>query len=73
MAENDEMLTLSQIYAKGKEELAQIGYKRVFPPDSSIGASVRANRKHLDSIFFRTGFLNPGHGRHQHCALWHQA
>ena len=59
MTETEEMLAISQIYAKGKEKLAEIGYKRVFPPDSRTGATVRANRKYLDSIFFRTKFLNP--------------
>ncbi len=56
---SEEQLTISQIYAKGKEKLEEIGYKRVFPPDSGTDASVLANRTFLDAIFFRTKFFNP--------------
>ncbi|MFC1977221.1 alpha-hydroxy-acid oxidizing protein [Chloroflexota bacterium] len=56
---SEQPLTISQIYTRGKERLAEIGYKRVFPPDSNTGASVRANRKYLDSLFFRTKFFDP--------------
>ena len=59
MTENEKMLTISQMYTKGKERLAAIGYKRVFPPDSSTGASIQGNRRYLDSLFFKTKFFNP--------------
>lgn len=56
---NEKLLTISQIYFKGKETLDKIGYKRVFPPDSSIGTSIPANRKYLNSLFFQPKFLSP--------------
>ncbi len=56
---SEEPLTISQTYAKGKEKRAEIGYTRVFPPDSATNTSVLANRTLLDSIFFRTKFFNP--------------
>lgn len=56
---NEKSLTISQLYAKGKENLEKIGVKRTFPPDSNIGASVRANRKYLDSLFFVPKFFDP--------------
>lgn len=56
---SEEQLTISQIYAKGKEKLEEIGYKRAFAPDSGTGASVLATRTFLDSIFFKTKFFNP--------------
>jgi 4-hydroxymandelate oxidase len=59
MTESEKIPSISQIYAKGEERLAAIGYKRVFPPDSGTGASVQANRKYLDSLFFKTKFFNP--------------
>ena len=49
----EELLSISQVYAKGKENLEEMGYKRYFPPDSRIGASIEANRKYLDSFFFQ--------------------
>jgi 4-hydroxymandelate oxidase len=52
-------LGISEIYAKGRAKLEEIGFHRVYPPDSPIDASISANRKYLDSIFFRTKFLNP--------------
>jgi isopentenyl diphosphate isomerase/L-lactate dehydrogenase-like FMN-dependent dehydrogenase len=59
MAGNEEKLTISQIYSKGREKFIEIGYKRIFPPDSAAGATVQANRRYLDSTFFKTQFLNP--------------
>jgi isopentenyl diphosphate isomerase/L-lactate dehydrogenase-like FMN-dependent dehydrogenase len=56
---NEKSLTISQLYAKGKENLEKIGVTRTFPPDSNIGASVRANRKYLDSLFFVPKFFDP--------------
>ena len=51
--------TISQIYQKGKENLAKGGYVWHYPPDSEIGASVRMNRRYLDSLFFEPKFLDP--------------
>ena len=59
MTENEKILTISQTYARGKERLAEIGYKRVLPPGSSTSSTIDANRKYLDSLFFRTRFFNP--------------
>jgi isopentenyl diphosphate isomerase/L-lactate dehydrogenase-like FMN-dependent dehydrogenase len=53
------LLSISQIYAKGKENLERRGSKWKYPPDSEIGASVRLNRKYLDSLFFETKFFDP--------------
>jgi 4-hydroxymandelate oxidase len=52
-------LSISQIYAQGKENLEKRGSKWEYPPDSDIGASVRLNRKYLDSLFFETKFFDP--------------
>jgi len=56
---NEQPLTVSQLYARGKENLEKIGYRGEFPPDSNIGASVRANRKYLDSLFLEPKFFDP--------------
>lgn len=47
----DEM-TLSQLYANGKEGLTAAGYRRPLPPDAASGTSLSANRAYLDSLFF---------------------
>lgn len=52
-------LTLSQLYAKGKEGLAAIGYTRPFPPDAALGTPLTANRSYLDSLFVTPRFLSP--------------
>ncbi len=54
---SEELLSISQIYTRGKENLERLGQKRRFPPDSVTGASVAANRKFLDSLFFETKFF----------------
>jgi len=54
-----EKLSISQIYAKGKENIEKAGYKRIWPPDSNINTSFRANRKYLESMFFQTKFFDP--------------
>jgi 4-hydroxymandelate oxidase len=59
MTKNEKMLTISQTYAKGRERLAEIGYKRVLPPGGSDSATFQANRKYLNSLFFNTRFFNP--------------
>lgn len=52
-------LSISEIYARGRENLSQRGWTRRFPPQSSIGAQVEANRKYLDSMFFEPSFFDP--------------
>jgi isopentenyl diphosphate isomerase/L-lactate dehydrogenase-like FMN-dependent dehydrogenase len=59
MSEIENNLTISQIYAKGREKLAAVGYKMGIAPDSLTGSTDQANRKYLDSLFFKTRFLNP--------------
>jgi len=54
---SEEVLTVSQIYARGKENLEKMGVDRWFAPDSNLAASVQANRKYLDSLFFEPQFL----------------
>ena len=54
-----EELSISQIYAKGRENLEKAGYRRVWPPQSSLNASVPANRRYLDSLFFQTKLFDP--------------
>ena len=55
----EESLTISQIYAKGKENWRKMLPERVFSPDSNIGTAFRANRKYLDSLFFEPKFFDP--------------
>jgi len=55
----EKQLSISQIYAKGKENLEKSGIKWEFPPDSNYGASVWMNRKYLDSLFFVPKFFDP--------------
>jgi isopentenyl diphosphate isomerase/L-lactate dehydrogenase-like FMN-dependent dehydrogenase len=52
-------LSISQIYARGRENLAKRGWTRRFPPPSSIGAQVEANRRYLDSLFFEPCYFDP--------------
>ena len=59
MTENEKMLTISEIYTRGKEKLAEIGYKRIYPPESDTAATLKVNRQYLDALFFRTKFFNP--------------
>lgn len=51
--------SISQVYEKGKENLKKLGSTWAYPPDSKIGASVRMNRKYLDSLFFEPRFFDP--------------
>lgn len=55
----EKSLSISQIYAKGKENLEKKGVTRWFPPDSNISATAQANRKYLDSLFFVPKFFDP--------------
>jgi 4-hydroxymandelate oxidase len=59
MTESEKMLTITQIYARGKERLAEIGYKRILPPGNPDSAILSANRRYLDSLFFKPRFFNP--------------
>jgi len=56
---SEKLLTISQLYAKGRETLSKRGVTRWFPPDSNMGAAAEANRKYLDSLFYETKFLDP--------------
>ena len=51
--------SISQIYEKGKENLKKLGSTWSYPADSKINASVRMNRKYLDSLFFEPRFFDP--------------
>jgi isopentenyl diphosphate isomerase/L-lactate dehydrogenase-like FMN-dependent dehydrogenase len=59
---SEEPLTISQIYAKGRESLklqragADAERASVFP---SIAPTVRANRQYLDSLFYETRLFDP--------------
>jgi 4-hydroxymandelate oxidase len=53
------LLTISQIYQKGKENLKKMGSAWEPPPDSDIGVPKRMNRKYLDSLFFIPNYFDP--------------
>ncbi|MDP2931633.1 MAG: alpha-hydroxy acid oxidase [Chloroflexota bacterium] len=55
----DVKLTVSQLYARGKENLQKMGVDWAFAPDGIMGAAVQANRRYLDSLFFEPKFLDP--------------
>ncbi len=55
----EESLTISQICAKGKENLKKMGVDWVYPAGRKMGPSVRANRRYLDSLFFEPRFFEP--------------
>lgn len=55
----DNSLSISQIYAKGKENLEQNGAAWTPPPDSALGNHLLANRSYLDTLFFEPRFLDP--------------
>lgn len=52
-------LSISEIYEKGKENIEKKGSPWKSPPDSNINASVRMNRRYLDSLFFEPRFFDP--------------
>jgi len=52
-------LSISEIYAKGKENLEKSSVKWKTPPDSALGNHLWANRSYLDSLFFEPRFLDP--------------
>jgi isopentenyl diphosphate isomerase/L-lactate dehydrogenase-like FMN-dependent dehydrogenase len=53
-----DLMSLSQLYAQGKEGLEAAGYRRALPPDAALGTSLTANRAYLDSLFFVPRFLS---------------
>ncbi len=53
-----EQMTLSQLYASGREGLEAAGYKRSLPPDATLGTPLLTNRAYLDSLFFIPRFLS---------------
>ena len=55
----EDYLSISQIYDKGRETLRKRGSTWRYPPDTEIGASVRMNRKYLESMFFEPRFFDP--------------
>ena len=50
--------TVSQILAKGKENLKEMGVEWTYA-GGKMGPSVSANRKYLDSLFFEPKFFDP--------------
>ena len=54
----EKLLTVSQIYTKGKENIKSKGAEWSYP-GGGFGPSVLANRKYLDSLFFETKFFDP--------------
>ena len=54
----EQLLTISQIYTKGKENIKSKGTEWSYP-GGGFGPSVLANRKYLDSLFFETKFFDP--------------
>jgi len=54
----EEQLSISEIYEKGKENLKKMGSDWVYP-GGKMGPPVTANRRYLDSLFFRTRLFDP--------------
>lgn len=53
-----DQMTLTQLYATGKEGLEAAGYRRPLPPDAALGMPLNVNRAYLDSLFFAPRFLS---------------
>ena len=53
-----DLMSLSQLYSKGKEGLAAAGYGRPLPADAALGTPLTVNRAYLDSLFFVPRFLS---------------
>lgn len=53
------LLSISEIYARGKEHLEKNGVAWKTPPDSTLGSHLWANRNYLDALFFEPRFLDP--------------
>lgn len=56
---NQKFKSISEIYQKGKDNLEKNNIDWLYPPDSEKGASARANRHYLDSLFFEPRLLDP--------------
>jgi len=54
----EEQLTISEICAKGRENLNRRGFYWVYP-GGKMGPPVKANRRYLDSLFFKTRLFDP--------------
>lgn len=54
----EKLIPISQIYAKGKENIKSRGAEWSHP-GGGYGPSVLANRKYLESLFFETKYLDP--------------
>ena len=52
----EESSTVSEICARGRENLKKIGVDGLFP---RIAPTVKANRQYLDSLFYETRLFNP--------------
>ena len=53
---SEESSTVSEIYARGRENLKKVGVDGLFP---RIAPTVKANRQYLDSLFYETRLFNP--------------
>jgi len=56
---SEKQLTISEIHARGKENLKKMGIDWVYPAGRKIGPAVKANRAYLDSLFFEPKFFDP--------------
>jgi 4-hydroxymandelate oxidase len=56
---SNDLASISQIYAKGIENLKERGVDWVYPAGRKLGPSVKANRRYLDSLFFEPKFFDP--------------
>lgn len=59
MKKEDKQFNISELMAKGREKLADANFLEQESDAPETDPTGRANRKYLDSIFFRTKFLNP--------------
>ena len=55
---DEKQLTISQLQAKGKENLKEREIDWVYP-GGKMGPAVKANRKYLNSLFFEPKFFDP--------------
>lgn len=57
---SEKLLTISQIYAKGKEKLKERGIDWVYPTGGGrVVPAVSGNHRYLGSLFFETKFFDP--------------
>ena len=57
---SEEQLTVSEIYAKGQENLEKAGVKLPYTLGSYVTATPAGTRKYLDSLFFAPSMLDTG-------------